>query len=121
MLLVDEAYQGFASGNLEQDGNTVRYFVKRGFEFFVSQSFSKNFGLYSKYHCDIFTGKYILIIKMYFPFYGLVSHFDDQHDFSNNLHTGSTWVFKFCNNFICNSCVFITLMSVRISSKIFST
>lgn len=49
MLLVDEAYQGFASGNLEQDGNTVRYFVKRGFEFFVSQSFSKNFGLYSKY------------------------------------------------------------------------
>lgn len=47
MLLVDEAYQGFASGNLEQDGNTVRYFVKRGFEFFVSQSFSKNFGLYS--------------------------------------------------------------------------
>lgn len=57
MLLVDEAYQGFASGNLEQDGNTVRYFVKRGFEFFVSQSFSKNFGLYSKYHCDIFAGK----------------------------------------------------------------
>lgn len=49
MVLVDEAYQGFASGNLEQDGFTVRYFVKRGFEFFVSQSFSKNFGLYSKY------------------------------------------------------------------------
>lgn len=63
MLLVDEAYQGFASGNLEQDGSTVRYFVKRGFEFFVSQSFSKNFGLYSKYHCDIFTGRYIFMNK----------------------------------------------------------
>ncbi|XP_048744308.2 aspartate aminotransferase, cytoplasmic-like [Ostrea edulis] len=48
MLLLDEAYQGFASGNLEQDGQVARYFVKRGFEFFVSQSFSKNFGLYNE-------------------------------------------------------------------------
>lgn len=56
MLLVDEVYQGFVFGNLEQDGNIVRYFVKRGFEFFVLQSFFKNFGLYSKYYCDIFIG-----------------------------------------------------------------
>lgn len=63
MLLVDEVYQGFVFGNLEQDGNIVRYFVKRGFEFFVLQSFFKNFGLYSKYYCDIFIGKQILIDK----------------------------------------------------------
>lgn len=45
----DCAYQGFASGNLEQDSWAVRYFVERGFELFVCQSFAKNFGLYGKW------------------------------------------------------------------------
>ncbi|KAG0209536.1 Aspartate aminotransferase, cytoplasmic [Mortierella sp. GBA30] len=44
----DCAYQGFASGNLDNDAYSVRYFVHRGFELFVAQSFSKNFGLYSE-------------------------------------------------------------------------
>jgi aspartate aminotransferase len=44
----DCAYQGFASGNLDKDAFSVRYFVERGFELFVAQSFSKNFGLYSE-------------------------------------------------------------------------
>ncbi|KAI9356212.1 pyridoxal phosphate-dependent transferase [Zopfochytrium polystomum] len=45
----DCAYQGFASGSLEADAWAVRYFVhERGFEVFVAQSFSKNFGLYSE-------------------------------------------------------------------------
>ena len=45
----DCAYQGFASGNLDQDAWAVRYFVEqRKFEVFVSQSFSKNFGLYNE-------------------------------------------------------------------------
>lgn len=44
----DSAYQGFASGNLERDAWAVRYFVSQGFEMFCAQSFSKNFGLYSK-------------------------------------------------------------------------
>ncbi|KAG0239706.1 aspartate aminotransferase [Mortierella sp. GBAus27b] len=44
----DCAYQGFASGNLDKDAYSVRYFVERGFELFVAQSFSKNFGLYSE-------------------------------------------------------------------------
>ena len=44
----DSAYQGFASGDLEKDARTVRYFAKEGFELFCAQSFSKNFGLYSK-------------------------------------------------------------------------
>ncbi|KAJ3030226.1 UNVERIFIED_CONTAM: Aspartate aminotransferase, cytoplasmic [Siphonaria sp. JEL0065] len=44
----DCAYQGFASGSLDQDAWAVRYFVEAGFEIFVAQSYSKNFGLYSE-------------------------------------------------------------------------
>jgi len=44
----DCAYQGFASGCLDTDAWTVRFFVERGFELFCSQSFSKNFGLYNE-------------------------------------------------------------------------
>ncbi|KAG0329624.1 Aspartate aminotransferase, cytoplasmic [Dissophora globulifera] len=44
----DCAYQGFASGNLDKDAYAVRYFVERGLELFVAQSYSKNFGLYSE-------------------------------------------------------------------------
>ncbi|KAJ3237501.1 Aspartate aminotransferase, cytoplasmic [Chytriomyces hyalinus] len=44
----DCAYQGFASGSLDQDAWAVRYFVESGFELFVAQSYSKNFGLYSE-------------------------------------------------------------------------
>ncbi|CAD7691062.1 unnamed protein product [Nyctereutes procyonoides] len=44
----DSAYQGFASGDLEKDAWAVCYFVSEGFEFFCSQSFSKNFGLYNE-------------------------------------------------------------------------
>lgn len=48
----DCAYQGFASGDLERDSYSVRYFASRGFEFLCAQSFAKNFGLYSKYICS---------------------------------------------------------------------
>ncbi|KAL8821241.1 MAG: hypothetical protein Q9191_007350 [Dirinaria sp. TL-2023a] len=44
----DCAYQGFASGNLENDAWAVRHFVAQGFELCVSQSFAKNFGLYGE-------------------------------------------------------------------------
>ncbi|KAI7805735.1 aspartate aminotransferase, cytoplasmic [Triplophysa rosa] len=44
----DSAYQGFASGNLDQDAWAVRYFMSHGFELFCAQSFSKNFGLYNE-------------------------------------------------------------------------
>ena len=47
--LMDCAYQGFASGDLDTDAWAVRYFVSRGFELLCCQSFAKNFGLYSKY------------------------------------------------------------------------
>ncbi|MEQ2304697.1 Golgi Transport [Ameca splendens] len=44
----DSAYQGFASGSLEKDAWAIRFFVSEGFELFVAQSFSKNFGLYNE-------------------------------------------------------------------------
>ncbi|ODV88432.1 hypothetical protein CANCADRAFT_146191 [Tortispora caseinolytica NRRL Y-17796] len=44
----DSAYQGFASGDLEKDAWAVNYFVSRGFEMLVCQSFAKNLGLYGE-------------------------------------------------------------------------
>eukprot|EP00960_Hanusia_phi_P069260 767048-Hanusia_phi.AAC.5 len=45
----DTAYQGYASGDLDKDAFSVRYFAhERGFELFVTQSYSKNFGLYGE-------------------------------------------------------------------------
>ncbi|KAL8755681.1 MAG: hypothetical protein Q9199_003470 [Rusavskia elegans] len=44
----DCAYQGFASGDLENDAWAVRYFVEQGFELCIAQSFAKNFGLYGE-------------------------------------------------------------------------
>ncbi|KAI8714941.1 Aminotran-1-2 domain-containing protein [Fusarium sp. LHS14.1] len=45
----DMAYQGFASGNLEQDAFAINHFYDSfGMEFAITQSFSKNFGLYGE-------------------------------------------------------------------------
>ena len=44
----DCAYQGFASGSLENDAWAIRYFVSQGFEMCIAQSFAKNFGLYGE-------------------------------------------------------------------------
>eukprot|EP00928_Gymnodinium_smaydae_P081168 TRINITY_DN64730_c0_g1_i1.p1 TRINITY_DN64730_c0_g1~~TRINITY_DN64730_c0_g1_i1.p1 ORF type:complete len:440 (+),score=54.45 TRINITY_DN64730_c0_g1_i1:59-1321(+) len=46
--LLDNAYQGYASGNLENDGLAQNLFTASGMEFFVCQSFAKNFGLYGE-------------------------------------------------------------------------
>ncbi len=43
----DSAYQGFASGDAEKDATAVRTFVRDGHPVMTTQSFSKNFGLYS--------------------------------------------------------------------------
>ncbi|BBM99003.1 aspartate aminotransferase, chloroplastic [Marchantia polymorpha subsp. ruderalis] len=48
MAFFDVAYQGFASGSLDQDADSVRLFVKRGLEILVAQSYSKNLGLYAE-------------------------------------------------------------------------
>ncbi len=44
----DVAYQGFATGSLEEDAYAPRYFAERGLELFVAQSYSKNLGLYAE-------------------------------------------------------------------------
>ncbi|XP_024081614.1 probable aspartate aminotransferase, cytoplasmic isoform X2 [Cimex lectularius] len=44
----DSAYQGFASGDPEEDAWAVRYFVSRDMELLCAQSFAKNFGLYNE-------------------------------------------------------------------------
>ncbi|KNA10982.1 hypothetical protein SOVF_139370 [Spinacia oleracea] len=44
----DVAYQGFASGSLDEDASSMRMFAARGMEFLVAQSYSKNLGLYSE-------------------------------------------------------------------------
>eukprot|EP00475_Leptophrys_vorax_P007679 TRINITY_DN1486_c2_g1_i1.p1 TRINITY_DN1486_c2_g1~~TRINITY_DN1486_c2_g1_i1.p1 ORF type:complete len:458 (+),score=53.06 TRINITY_DN1486_c2_g1_i1:1930-3303(+) len=44
----DVAYQGFASGSLDEDAWSVRRFVDLGLEVLVAQSYSKNLGLYAE-------------------------------------------------------------------------
>eukprot|EP01089_Gocevia_fonbrunei_P020182 TRINITY_DN7440_c0_g1_i1.p1 TRINITY_DN7440_c0_g1~~TRINITY_DN7440_c0_g1_i1.p1 ORF type:complete len:408 (-),score=97.03 TRINITY_DN7440_c0_g1_i1:79-1302(-) len=44
----DTAYQGFASGDLDRDAASVRMAIDAGLELLASQSYAKNFGLYSE-------------------------------------------------------------------------
>eukprot|EP00252_Welwitschia_mirabilis_P018652 TRINITY_DN414_c0_g1_i2.p1 TRINITY_DN414_c0_g1~~TRINITY_DN414_c0_g1_i2.p1 ORF type:complete len:435 (-),score=61.04 TRINITY_DN414_c0_g1_i2:525-1829(-) len=44
----DSAYQGFASGNLDEDAYSVRLFVADGGECLIAQSYAKNMGLYGE-------------------------------------------------------------------------
>lgn len=44
----DSAYQGFASGDLDNDGWAVRYFAEKGVPMLICQSFAKNAGLYGE-------------------------------------------------------------------------
>jgi len=46
--VLDNAYQGYASGSLEKDGFSLTLFEQSGLEYFVAQSFAKNFGLYGE-------------------------------------------------------------------------
>ncbi|MBZ3886782.1 Aspartate aminotransferase, cytoplasmic [Sciurus carolinensis] len=40
--------QGLSTGDLEEDTKILHHFVSQGFEFFCSQSLSKNFGIYDE-------------------------------------------------------------------------
>ena len=44
----DVAYQGFATGSLDEDAWAPRFFAEQGLEIMVCQSYSKNLGLYSE-------------------------------------------------------------------------
>jgi aspartate aminotransferase len=47
-VLMDSAYQGFASGDAEADASALRSFVADGHSLLLAQSFAKNFGLYGE-------------------------------------------------------------------------
>lgn len=47
-IVVDSAYQGFASGDPVKDTFALQQFVKDGHPIALAQSFSKNFGLYGQ-------------------------------------------------------------------------
>jgi len=42
------AYQGYTSGNCDEDAYAVRLFENAGFPIITAQSFAKNFGLYGQ-------------------------------------------------------------------------
>ncbi|XP_037381942.1 putative aspartate aminotransferase, cytoplasmic 2 isoform X2 [Talpa occidentalis] len=44
----DIPWQGFLTGDVEEDTRFLQYFVCRGFEFFCSQFLSKSFGIYDE-------------------------------------------------------------------------
>jgi len=46
--VLDNAYQGYASGDLAKDGASMTMFEQAGLEYFIAQSFAKNFGLYGE-------------------------------------------------------------------------
>jgi aspartate aminotransferase len=46
--ILDSAYQGYASGDLDNDAYSCRLFEKAGVEMFMCQSFAKNLGLYGE-------------------------------------------------------------------------
>lgn len=46
--VLDSAFHGMASGDLDKDAFSVRYFASNGFEFFCVQSFAKNFAIYNE-------------------------------------------------------------------------
>lgn len=48
LAFLDSAYQGYATGDLDKDAFAARHFLQLGLEFFVAQSYSKNFGLYGE-------------------------------------------------------------------------
>ena len=48
IVLLDSAYQGFASGDPAKDAFAMRFFVAEGHNVVLCQSFSKNFGLYGE-------------------------------------------------------------------------
>lgn len=44
----DMAYQGFATGDLDEDAYSIRLFANSGINMILSQSFSKNLGMYGE-------------------------------------------------------------------------
>lgn len=48
LAILDSAYQGYATGDLERDRFAAVQFYQSGIEFFAAQSFAKNLGMYGE-------------------------------------------------------------------------
>ena len=48
LAFFDNAYQGFASGDLDKDAWAIRHYAADGNRMFLCQSYAKNFGLYGQ-------------------------------------------------------------------------
>ncbi|XP_020750475.1 putative aspartate aminotransferase, cytoplasmic 2 isoform X4 [Odocoileus virginianus] len=48
IVYIVSSQKGLSTGDLEEDAIFLQYFVSQGFEFFCSQSLSKNFGIYDE-------------------------------------------------------------------------
>ena len=48
LAFFDNAYQGFASGDLDKDAWALRYYAAEGNRMMLAQSYAKNFGLYGQ-------------------------------------------------------------------------
>jgi len=57
-VVMDNAYQGFATGDLDEDAWAVRFFAEKNIDLLIAQSFSKNFGLYNER-----TGNLVVVTK----------------------------------------------------------
>ena len=55
MVIFDNAYQGLASGNPEEDNYAIKLFAKRDIPMIVCSSHSKNLGLYNQRLGSLFT------------------------------------------------------------------
>ncbi|XP_022173895.1 aspartate aminotransferase, cytoplasmic-like isoform X2 [Myzus persicae] len=91
----DIAYQGMASGDIEEDTWPVRYFHSEGFEFLCAQSFSKMFTLYNER-----VGNLTIVQKSGHNINSLKVHFERivRSLYSNPPNHGASTVFKILSN-----------------------
>ena len=48
LIILDNAYQGFVSGDLQKDNFVIKLMVEENMNFILTSSFSKNFGVYGQ-------------------------------------------------------------------------
>ncbi|XP_060842917.1 aspartate aminotransferase, cytoplasmic-like isoform X1 [Rhopalosiphum padi] len=87
----DIAYQGMASGDIEEDTWAIRHFHKEGFEFLCAQSFSKMFTMYNER-----VGNLMVVLKSGHNIDSLKVHFEKivRSIYSNPPNHGARTVLK---------------------------
>uniref|UniRef100_A0A2H8TUG7 aspartate transaminase n=1 Tax=Melanaphis sacchari TaxID=742174 RepID=A0A2H8TUG7_9HEMI len=91
----DMAYQGIASGDLEEDTWAIRYFYSKGFEFLCAQSFSKMFTMYNER-----VGNLVVVLKSGCNVESLKVHFKTiiRNFYSNPPNHGARTILKILSN-----------------------